>query len=190
MAIPPVLQLGLGAILAAAIAGGFSILGLIIAKEQKISDFRRDWVEELRADIARFLANASLIYAMMERSPPDVSVAEAMTVFREQLVAMFEASSRIRLKMDDTDPVTAPILETLRRFEGWVHDGAPPPVASRAALERLLFEQSRVLMRREWHRVRRGEAVYRTAKAVAMAATGVAVAALLAVGAVSISWRG
>lgn len=33
MAIPPVLQLGLGAILAAAIAGSFSILGLIIAKE-------------------------------------------------------------------------------------------------------------------------------------------------------------
>ncbi|WP_157986112.1 hypothetical protein [Teichococcus vastitatis] len=187
MAIPTMTQLGFGAILAAAIAGSFSILGLIISKEQKISDFRREWVEELRADIARFMANATFIFAVMDSSTSDITEAQALTVLRAEIVAMFEASSRIHLKLDSTDPVTAPILATLREFEERVQSATPLSPATLGVLERRLVEQSRVLMRREWHRVRNGETVYRTAKTIAVITTIVSFIGLAAAGLLSLT---
>lgn len=86
-------------------------------------------MEELRADLARFMANANLIYAMMDRSAPEVSELQALTAFREQFVSMFEASSRIRLKLDDTDAITAPILATMREIEDRLESVDPPSTA-------------------------------------------------------------
>lgn len=189
IATPSFFQFGLGAILAAVIAGGFSILGLIISKELKVSDFRREWTEELRAEIARFMANANLVTAMvMTKPPPDLSEAQLLTVFRSEIVAMLEASSRIRLRLDEADPVARPILVTLRTLEEMVQGATPPPSDQLLAVERLLVSQSRVLMRREWHRVRNGEAVYRTARTVAVAVTTAGSLGLCAAAAWALAW--
>jgi hypothetical protein len=41
-----------GAVIAAIIAGSIALLGLIISKEQKVSEFRQQWIDALRQDIA------------------------------------------------------------------------------------------------------------------------------------------
>lgn len=48
IAIPPV---AIGAIGAALIAATVSLLGLIISKEQKTSEFRQAWIDALRSDL-------------------------------------------------------------------------------------------------------------------------------------------
>lgn len=168
-------QLGLGAALAASIAGIFSTLGLIISKEQKISDFRREWIEDLRVGIASFMGNANLFLSLHEYSTDDLTNSEVLKMFREEIVAMYAASSRVRLKLDKNDPLAAPVLEAMRAIEALTRNPTSPSIEQIADHEEELVRHSRVLMRREWKRVREGEAVYRTAKFLAM---GIALAGM------------
>lgn len=48
--------IALGAVTAALIAAVFSFLNLVIAKEQKVSEFRQQWIDALRSDIAQYIA--------------------------------------------------------------------------------------------------------------------------------------
>ena len=52
--------LALGAITAALITGFLSLLGLIISKEQKTSEFRQQWIDALRQELAEFLGYAEI----------------------------------------------------------------------------------------------------------------------------------
>ena len=50
-------------ITAAILAAIASLLGLIISKESKVSEFRQKWIDELRKDVAWVLGEATLIHA-------------------------------------------------------------------------------------------------------------------------------
>jgi hypothetical protein len=62
-------------LLVAMIAGAFSLLGLVISKEQKVSEFRQTWIDALREDISELIAHANLIHAellkLAEENTPD-----------------------------------------------------------------------------------------------------------------------
>ena len=51
------------AILVALISGVFSLVGLIISKEAKLSEFRQAWIDALREDLSNFTAHAVMISA-------------------------------------------------------------------------------------------------------------------------------
>jgi hypothetical protein len=53
--------IAIGAIAAALIAGLIFLLSLVISKEQKISDFRQEWINSLRSEIAALIAHANAI---------------------------------------------------------------------------------------------------------------------------------
>jgi len=63
-----IVELSIGAV----IAGFVSILGLIISKEQKTSEFRQTWIDSLRSDIASLIARASALQVIFSAggSPP------------------------------------------------------------------------------------------------------------------------
>ena len=46
----------IGVITAALIAGFFSLLNLIVSKEQKVSEFRQQWIDSLRQELADHIA--------------------------------------------------------------------------------------------------------------------------------------
>ncbi len=48
--------LAIGAIVAALITGILSVLGLVISKEQKTSEFRQQWIDDLRREVSELLA--------------------------------------------------------------------------------------------------------------------------------------
>jgi hypothetical protein len=52
----------IGATVAALIAGTVSLLGLIISKEQKTSEFRHAWIDALRSDLTAFLTQINAIH--------------------------------------------------------------------------------------------------------------------------------
>ena len=55
-------QIEYGAILATVVAGIISICGLIISKENKVSDFRQKWIEDLRSEVSLFIGYLELIF--------------------------------------------------------------------------------------------------------------------------------
>jgi hypothetical protein len=58
MDIPP---LALGVIIAAVITGFISFAGLILAKEQKTSEFRQSWIDSLREEMSEYLAQLGIL---------------------------------------------------------------------------------------------------------------------------------
>jgi len=51
-----------GTIIAAVIAAIVSLLGLIISKETKVSEFRQAWIDSLRAEIAAVITHAQALH--------------------------------------------------------------------------------------------------------------------------------
>jgi hypothetical protein len=97
-----------GAVLAAAIGGAFSFLSLVVAKEQKISEFRQAWIDGLRQDIANFVAAA---YHMAVRVLDEAEMSrEELIKFRadiqetQETLARCNASIRLRVNPSEPDP--------------------------------------------------------------------------------------
>ena len=61
MTFPAIPDAAIGAIAAASIAGLLAFLGLIIAKENKTSEFRQAWIDSLRLDLSKLISNARAI---------------------------------------------------------------------------------------------------------------------------------
>ena len=55
-------DVAIGAIAAALIAGLISLLGLIISKEQKTSEFRQAWIDGLRSELSLVIAHANALH--------------------------------------------------------------------------------------------------------------------------------
>ncbi|GEA12693.1 hypothetical protein [Alteromonas sp. KUL49] len=53
--IPSTAFIGIGAIVAAVITGTVALLSVVIAKDQKTSEFRQNWIDSLRIDVADYL---------------------------------------------------------------------------------------------------------------------------------------
>lgn len=61
MSIPPTVYIALGVITAALFTGFFSIMNMVSAKENKVSEFRLAWIDGMRNEIAEYTAAAQEI---------------------------------------------------------------------------------------------------------------------------------
>ncbi len=52
-----------GTIIAAVIAAVISLLGLIISKENKVSEFRQAWIDSLREEVAAIITHGHVVYS-------------------------------------------------------------------------------------------------------------------------------
>jgi len=139
---------GFATLVASLLAGGFVIVGLVISKESKVSEFRQQWIDGLRADVSSLIAAASAIQVRpMETSH-----------FRDLTMQLKEFECRIALRFKKGDPegeallflVGNVVLQAIR-FEG------TPGVENR--LDNLK-EAARELLKNEWERVKKGEPNY------------------------------
>ncbi|WP_044175801.1 hypothetical protein, partial [Photobacterium damselae] len=51
----------IGALFTAMIAGFFAFINLISSKEQKVSEFRQDWINQLRDAISEYISSLSYL---------------------------------------------------------------------------------------------------------------------------------
>lgn len=79
----------LGVILAACIAAVLSLMALVISKEQKTSEFRQNWVDSLRSELAEFGSHARRIAS--NPTPLNPAVLLGRNAF-ETIKADYEAS--------------------------------------------------------------------------------------------------
>jgi hypothetical protein len=160
--LPP---LAIGAIVAALITGLVSFLGLIISKEQKVSEFRQAWIDSLRSELAALISHANAIHGAGTAALGSAS--EAWKVVRDDFVGINEAAANIRLRLNPKEKAAKAVLVKIENLEQLLAPGRAMNYAEMSRIEKELVAEAQVLLKNEWLRVRRGEAAYRFAKAAA-----------------------
>lgn len=160
--IPP---LAIGVIVAALIAGLVSLLGLIISKEQKVSDFRQDWINSLRSELASLISHANAIHGagMAELG----RASDIWRVVRDDFVGINQAAANIRLRLNPKEKEAQAVLAEVENLEKLLEPGELMDYAEINRVEEKLITEAQMLLKNEWMRVRRGEAAYRFFKIAA-----------------------
>jgi hypothetical protein len=150
-----------GTIIAAAIAAFISLVGLIITKESKVSEFRQAWIDALRADIASLITHSYAGHTTWNETT-STDTAKWLDA-RGHVVSFNEAWARIKLRLNPKEKSSTALLKVLREHEDlWakVGDAAPDWDALVSVTDRILAA-TQVVLKEEWQRVKRGERVYR-----------------------------
>lgn len=150
-------DIGIGAVGAAIIAGLISLLGLIIGKEQKVSEFRQAWINELRECLVSYLAN---INAIADTIRVAISQKISPTGLTENYKALNEANHGIRLRVNDTEEPSIALLNAMDEFEALASSNSRLTLTNIRAAEAKFPTASKELLKFEWNRVKRGEKTY------------------------------
>jgi len=171
--IPANLLIHAGVIAAALIAGFFSFLNLVISKQQKISEFRQSWIDKLREDVSKYtasityLASTNKIWIDGGRKNPQQYYESVRIAFTDAA----EAFTSIVLRINPSDgnkkikPKNDAFLSTMNAVRDAVR-ADQYEVARKKADE--LTEKVQPILKHEWKRVKKGEAIYRLTQAVAL----------------------
>ncbi|WP_146176576.1 hypothetical protein [Chromobacterium sp. Panama] len=161
----------IGAIIAAIIAATISIVSLIISKENKTSEFRQDWINNFRKDIATIVTNSHILEAYTtskdENTPDHSAITWEKT--RHIFAETNSAITRIDLMLNLNEPDHKSIHNTLRTLEELV--ATHPDIHTVHTLEKTadqLVSLSRKTLKDEWTRVKRGEKTFHIAKIVSL----------------------
>lgn len=160
---------GSGATLcAAAIGAAITVVSLMVSKESKTSEFRQQWIDALREDIAAYLALASMLCrGELDKTKKD-----------EHLLRLGELDCRIRLRFKRNDPDIKHFIAALNGVSA-----TSTPQADRMEFlrhEETLREAAQTILKNEWERVKRGEWKYRVVLWCASTAFAASAAALIA----------
>jgi hypothetical protein len=151
-----------GTIVAAVIAAVISLLGLIISKENKVSEFRQAWIDALREEISAIITHPIAIYAAYVAKFPDQST--LWQNVRADYVGLNEAWAKVRLRLNPEEESSIAVLRALEEQESlFPKDNSKPDFQKLASNHRKLLDCTRVVLKEEWRIVKRGELVYRVA---------------------------
>ncbi len=155
-------EAAVGAIGAAIITGAVSFVGLILGKENKISEFRQAWIDALRSDLSALISHA---HAMAGAGTASYDkTLDLWETLREDFVGLNIAATSIRLRLNPTEGPSKAILGTINAIEAIFqpeHEGRRGDRLN--ILEKELVSHGHDLLKREWRRVKSGERVYRFA---------------------------
>lgn len=162
-----------GAILAAVIAGSFSFLNLITSKEQKVSEFRQNWIDALRNSISEYISSLSyisILYKHYYEKEEENKDKFEMTKGIEEIYAKVNKSYndiifRVNDKEEDEEgkilnDAFLKALETTR-----VYYNKANYIESFKSCD-AVREATKPLLKYEWKRVKKGEPAYKKAKKV------------------------
>lgn len=155
----------IGAIGAAVIAGLVSLLGLIVSKEQKTSEFRQAWIDALRNELSMLITHANAIHgASIAQS---ASLRDAWNDVREDFVGINMAAAKIRLRLNPAEDRSRAVLQTIEEIEKILTPGNKIDHKPLNKIEKRLVDEANLVLKDEWKRVKGGEISYRIAKYLA-----------------------
>jgi predicted PurR-regulated permease PerM len=173
----------IGLVLAALIAGGFSLLSIILAKEKAVSKFRQAWIDELRSEIASLVAHTMQVTAhpvVVNLNPMGTVGASPISPdlyprfyaeTREDSIRLNQSMTRIKLRLNphDPEPESGQVLQLLDDLDKALTNFAQEGFLQRIkGLTDAIENVSQPLLKKEWNRVKQGEQVYRSAKRFAL----------------------
>ena len=142
--------------MAAAIGGAIALVGLIVSKENKVSEFRQQWIDGLRADLSTFSGTS----AVLNRGGLDANKTQDL------LLCLGELDCRIRLRFKRNDKDSEKLIEAINGVLAHAKPGSDPSrfLASQIALK----DAAQQLLKDEWEVVKKGEKIYRNVLRAAM----------------------
>lgn len=147
MSIPAVGYVG-----AALIAATAAFIGLVLGKEQKTTEFRQEWINSQRDDLAIVMATARAQFRAQKKDDDD-------------LIKDFDlAHSRMLLRENPDKPEWLFVLDEVKRLRLYAFS-SPIEGNVDCGCERIV-DMSRALLKAEWNRVRGGETWFVAAKRI------------------------
>ncbi|RVT95314.1 hypothetical protein EOD42_17170 [Rhodovarius crocodyli] len=156
-------SISVGAVGAAVIAGIFSLVGLIITKEQKVSDFRQAWIDELRKCFIFYISNINSISDIIRSSPGKLDIEK----LNSKYVSLNEANVGIKLRINPTEELSKKLLDIMNKFEHLASKNALLTPENIRKLELEFFKCSQEILKFEWKRVKKGELAFIMTKYIA-----------------------
>lgn len=154
-----------GSILAAAIAGLVVFISTVLTKEQKTSEFRQVWIDELRKDISQFIAGVSEVVALyVSKKGDSVSQAKFIDDNFKLIHELQMVEHRIVLRLN---PVKhAKLIEKITFFRSSMLAAykAPDRKKIEDGLTSELMSETKNVLSVEWDRVKKGEPMFRRVK--------------------------
>lgn len=131
---------------AATMGAAIAVVGLVANKENKTSEFRQEWINALRDDIASLVG----VLYVIEGGAPDANKASEI---------VNTLNVRIHLRFKNNDPDSAAFRRALLVLMDPDTMTLHSPNFKRAL--DLLVHEAQKLLRAEWLVVKRGERIYR-----------------------------
>lgn len=150
-------------VVAAFLTALVSLLGLIISKEQKVSEFRQAWIDALRSDIAAVIANAMTVEFLISTGESQRS--DFFEKYRSTFLEFSTALARIRLRINGEEEVGKKVLDGLYTIAQELTAKRGPDSNRLRDLRATLVTDSQELLKNEWRRVRDGEGAFKVTKA-------------------------
>jgi hypothetical protein len=172
MTLTPAFMAASATLFAAGIAATVSLVVTVLSKEQKTSEFRQQWIDALRADIAEWLAETALLYRLTVHLTGKGQEADDRAVEQRfaNLVKVRMLRIRIELRLNPNEHTE--MFDVIKAL------CVTPPKADKAVLnERIaaVAAASQKILKAEWSRVKKGELAFVVTKFIAV---GLLVAAL------------
>jgi len=173
MDIPVQAYVAIGAVCAALIAGFFSYLNLIISKESKVSEFRQNWINELRTEIGEFAASTNAL-ALLHRevAKKAMTTKEWLDKSLPVIDKLDKAYTAITLRINGVEEnkkhkvINEKFLSALEAtrtaYKGGKYEDARAFIIP-------LRDSAQPLLKYEWRRVKDGEKAYKHGKIFALA---------------------
>lgn len=170
-----------GPIIAAIIAALVVFISTVLSKEQKTSEFRQAWIDELRKDVAQYVSGtvefAALYSLRKKRNSDEVALLEDnFDAIRE--LQSIEYRIIFRLNPIKHADLIAKIKALRRQMISINTQGAGRNGVEEAITDAITGDCNRIL-KAEWERVKKGETGFRFVKWAAMAIAALGLFALL-----------
>lgn len=149
---------GIASVIAAIIAAAVAGVGLVITKENKTSEFRQDWIDGLRNELAELME-----YFLRLRN---CSSDEIISIRNK--INFLSAKIRLRFSSDSPTNEEKKLLSIISE-----HIVDADPTVDCTEVVKLYFSYSSSILKAEWERVKRGEKKYRIAVTIAYLILGV-----------------
>ena len=154
-----------GSIIAAAIAGLVVFISTVLTKEQKTSEFRQVWIDELRKDISQFIAGVTEVVALHKSKVQDLEAYKKFLDDNFKVIQELETlSHRIVLRLNPTEHVELTDLVKNFRKKMLKAYQQPDRETQEERLTRELLGATRQVLSSEWKRVKQGEPTFRLVK--------------------------
>ena len=158
-----------GAVGAAIVAGVISIIGMIIGKEQKVSEFRQAWINDLRQCLSDYLVciNAVCDLKRLKNSGTTIDANELVKNYKD----LNKANHGIILRVNSEEDIPKELILAMEEFERLAgsKDKFTPDAVKR--IERKYLSASKKLLKHEWSRVKKGEPTFYYTKRILIAVT-------------------
>lgn len=154
----------LGSIIAAAIGGVVVFISTVLTKEQKTSEFRQIWIDEVRKDISQYVSGATEFAGLNQ-----VKIKEGNQVkfLEDNFKLIHELQSiehRLILRLNPIEH--SGLVEKLSVFRQEIiaaHANGTSGIVE-PKLTKELLDDAKLLLKTEWKRVKRGEITFRIVK--------------------------